>query len=375
MFDELNIICPICNTDHGKHTFFYEDLGLDVTLDLETVYSREFVPIIFYCAFCDYCFDIEDIRKNSAFKADISEILKSEPYQNILKDESYSKTIKQLFCIALIHINQHNHYHAGEYYIYTAKQFNHEGDTKSANEAMNNALDCLFIAKVFDEEITKFWQKSHKIELTIIELLRRTDKFSSAKLFLNKLESEISPNIQNIKEVNQILELQKFLIAIKSNSNHYKSEASNKINLTCTKCTKASTRGYILRLQQFIETVVFRTYYMRIDDECKVGFVGFLDLDNFSINQSEFETVDKVNTGKYKKIIINWINIKRSTDNGIKPNSTSNSKESQKLSNVSPDSINRRSREIKYHYNYHENPWIDLFGPGEEADTAYWNTD
>lgn len=22
-----------------------------------------------------------------------------------------------------------------------------------------------------------------------------------------------------------------------------------------------------------------------------------------------------------------------------------------------------------------ENPWIDVFGPGDEAETAYWNTD
>lgn len=22
-----------------------------------------------------------------------------------------------------------------------------------------------------------------------------------------------------------------------------------------------------------------------------------------------------------------------------------------------------------------ENPWIEVFGPGEEAETAYWNTD
>ena len=26
-------------------------------------------------------------------------------------------------------------------------------------------------------------------------------------------------------------------------------------------------------------------------------------------------------------------------------------------------------------HNQYENPWIEVFGPGEEAETAYWNCD
>ena len=152
----------------------------------------------------------------------------------------------------------------------------------------------------------------------------------------------------------------------------------NEKNTISMKCHKLSNFIYWGKYKgQYISDIVFQ------DPEYILWCI--LSLDNFSIEPVCFLTKEfrqhewfkiAVETNLVKlKLIADWVNEPNSlNDNEIEVQPI----DSDKKKHWTNDEL--ESADWKYDYsnpahNPSENPWIDAFGPGDEAESAYWNTD